>query len=82
MAPQGVFAEAGHEIAVRRKFCLAQPGGQWLRTRTYDNRIIKAAGPTLIGLGKTELRLPCANQLDVNFGKYFRIEQGAVLCSP
>lgn len=45
----------------------------------YDNYIVKAARPTLVCLGKTKLRLPCANQLDVHFGKDLRIEQRAVL---
>src|SRR4029079_11370044 len=78
LAPQCVLAEARHKLAVRHKFGFAQPQRQALGSLTYRDDTTNRNRHPFTVLGKTELRLTCTGQFDIDLGQNLGIKQRAV----
>ena len=77
--PQHILAKARHEFAMRRAFGVAEAWRQFFGPRAYDGHAVDSIDAALTAFGKAELRLPRADQFEIDLGQDFRVEQRAVL---
>src|SRR3954447_24577079 len=77
--PDGVLAQRGDEFAVRDTLGLADARNEWRGAHANDRLAIARLQRARDGLGEAELRLAGADELDIDLGQDFGVEQRAVL---
>src|SRR5262249_54799487 len=78
LPPQRAIAEASHEVAVRRKFGIAQPRHQWFGPLADRDNSVGRSHHSPIALGKPKLCLPRTGQFNIHLGQNLGVKKRAV----